>query len=237
MTEAPKIENNTPLPDEAAVRAFFAANPSFFKDHPDLLNSLELPARHDGRAVVDMQSVMIDRLRADHDKLKRERQTIINNSAVNATLVARMVKATLLALEAGNLADLTATMTHAWPDLMDVDVVSLGVESPTGAPSTAMANGVYMLEPGVIDRMIGSADKAILLSDTPQARETLYGPATPLVKSDALVRLRPANNVPQAVLAFGSRQDGFFHQGQATDVIAFLGGVVERLLGRWISQS
>ncbi len=233
MSDAAKKET-APLPDEAAVRAFFAANPAFFKDHPDLLNQLELPARHDGRAVVDMQSVMIDRLRADHDKLKRERQTIINNSAVNATLVARMVKATLLALEARGLAELTEVMTKEWPDLMDVDVVSLGAEGQAGILPHGVTQGVYVLEPGMIDRMMGGTDKDIILSDSPQARETLYGPATPLVKSDALVRLRPSKNAPQAVLAFGSRQEGFFHQGQATDVIAFLGGVVERLLRQWL---
>lgn len=220
----------------ADVAAFLKANPGFFNDHADVLAGLDLPARHNGEGVVDMQSVMIERLRREKSKLEQTNNAIVENASYNNTLISAMCRAALLMLDAKGLEAMVETITKQWPDIMDVDVVALAVEAGDDGRALPHSNigGVAVLEPGAVSRMIGSESRKVLLSDSPQARETVYGTATPLVKSDALVRLLPSAAAPTALLAFGSRREGMFHEAQATDVVEFLGGVVERLLRQWL---
>ncbi len=62
----------------------------------------------------------------------------------------------------------------------------------------------------------------------------IYGPGAGLIQSEALLRLMISSRTPAGLVAFGSRDPDLFHDGQGTELIAFLGSVIERLLRSWL---
>ena len=49
-----------------------------------------------------------------------------------------------------------------------------------------------------------------------------------------MLRLTIASATPPALLAFGSRDPEHFHDGQGTELLAFLAQVIERLIRAWL---
>ncbi|HTR84696.1 MAG TPA: DUF484 family protein, partial [Reyranella sp.] len=60
--------------------------------------------------------------------------------------------------------------------------------------------------------------------------------ASTLVRSQALLRLQLRRDAPQGVLAFGSRTPDKFHPGQGTELLTFLGKVVELTFRGWLDR-
>jgi uncharacterized protein len=54
------------------------------------------------------------------------------------------------------------------------------------------------------------------------------------VRSEALLRMHPSIHCPTGVLAIGSRAEGTFDPGQGTELLAFLGRVVELCIRTWL---
>lgn len=48
------------LPSAAQVIAYLRRHPDFLLRHPELLDAQQAPARHQGKAVVDLQQVMVE---------------------------------------------------------------------------------------------------------------------------------------------------------------------------------
>ena len=73
----------------------------------------------------------------------------------------------------------------------------------------------------------------MILKYTPIHVELFAGGST-LVRSDALVRLSISPATPPVLLAFGSRDPHRFDTGQATELIDFLGSVLEHVIRIWL---
>ena len=172
-----------------------------------------------------MRARLIKRLQASEAQLKAERQIISENAIANAKLIDAMGKATWAAIEAPDFPTLLEILTSEWPAMLDVDVIALGAEAE-------LLEGIQRLPFNSVQTMLG--DGTVTQAEKPAARDGLYGAATPLVSSDAIVRL---NLGAPAVIAFGSGTEGTFHEGQATDVVHFLAGVVERLIKPWLKAA
>ena len=74
---------------------------------------------------------------------------------------------------------------------------------------------------------------AFLASDMP-GEAAVFGPATRLVRSQALLRLHASRIAPVGLLAFGSRDSERFHPGQGTELLNFLARMLERLIRGWL---
>jgi uncharacterized protein YigA (DUF484 family) len=77
-------------------------------------------------------------------------------------------------------------------------------------------------------------ERDIVLESGINGSEALYGGGAGLVLSQALVRLHIGPDQPEALLAFGSRDPDLFQKGQATDLLSFLGKVIERRFHSWL---
>jgi len=58
-----------------------------------------------------------------------------------------------------------------------------------------------------------------------------------LVRSQALIRLNVSPEVPPCVLALGSRDPEMFHPGMRTELVGFLGRVLERCIRSWLTPA
>jgi uncharacterized protein YigA (DUF484 family) len=74
----------------------------------------------------------------------------------------------------------------------------------------------------------------MLESDT-AGEEALFGAGAGLVRSQAVVRLNVSPEAPACALALGSRDPEMFHPGMRTELVGFLGRVLERCIRSWLT--
>jgi hypothetical protein len=218
----------------ADVLAYLAAHPDFLVRHPEATESLQIPGSHDAIGVVDLRTFVIERLKAKTRQLERTNGEIVTISRANLTGQARVHAAALALLEATTFEALIQAVTTDLAVLLGVDAVVLAVESEgdDALPGRLVA-GVQMIPHGETDRILGSGRDVVLTAKMPASRP-IFGPAADLVRSEALLRLHPSTYCPSGVLAIGARTEGTFDPSQGTELLAFLGRVVELCIRTWL---
>ena len=219
----------------AQVVEYLERNPDFLSRNPQALDQQTTPERELGDGVVDFQSAMISRLRADvagHTDLQRE---LLDTSRANLSIQARVHECVLALLDARSFEKVIETVATDLSVLLDLDVVTLCVESEQGAWSGGAAGqGLRMISPGTVEEVFGTGEELILRCGIDGHAEA-FGEAASLVRSEALVRLQISSSTPPALLAFGSRDPEKFHPGQATELIGFLAAVLESVIRGWLT--
>lgn len=205
------------------VLDFLRENPDFLLQHPELLP--EPPAQQGN--VVNFQQMMVSKLRADKQRADDRTRNLVTNARNNMTLLSRIHAGVVRLTEAQNFDDLNEIIANELPLMLAVDVIVLVMESDAADQN----NMPRFVEAGMIDAFLEGEDA--LLHTNVSGDPRLYGPAARLVKSQALLRLTMPGETPDALLAFGSRDPLLFTDGQGTELIGFLGDVVERLIRRF----
>jgi uncharacterized protein len=218
----------------ADVLAYLAAHSDFLVRHPEAAEGLQIPGSHDAKGVVDLRTFVIDRLKAKTRQLERTNGEIVTISRANLTGQSRVHAAALALLEATTFETLIQAVTTDLAVLLGVDAVVLAVESEgdDALPGRLIA-GVQMIPRGETDRILGPGRDVVLTAKMFEPRP-IFGPATDLVRSEALLRMHPSLHCPTGVLAIGSRAEGTFDPGQGTELLAFLGRVVELCIRTWL---
>lgn len=233
MSRKPESSSPPPEPTPDQVADYLRANPRFLADRPELLSVLEAPSRDDtGEGVADFQAAMIGRLRQQMQDATDVAQELIDTSRDNLTSQTRVHECVLALLTANSFERLIDTVQTDLPLLLDMDAVVLCVESENAGAFPVRS--VTLVPPGFVDRKIGQG-RDVLLRDDTTGDGDIFGGAAPLVRSDALVRLDIADSAPPALIAFGCRETGKFHPGQATELIGFLAQVLSQLIRIWLS--
>jgi uncharacterized protein YigA (DUF484 family) len=230
-----KLAQPVPKADEgmeAAIVAYLVEHPDFVERHPALVHTLTPPAVDRGRGVVDFQRFMVSRLQGDIDQLNLENTALIHTARANAHSQSRIQAAVLALIEARSLGQLLEILTGDLMDLLDVDVIAMVVESNGVDLPHVAASGIRIVAPGAVDEWLGRRD--VLLQGPVAGDPAIYGPGAGLIQSEALLRLNISSRTPAGLVAFGSRNPELFHDGQGTELIAFLGGTIERLLRAWL---
>jgi uncharacterized protein YigA (DUF484 family) len=217
---------------EAAIEAYLTAYPDFVQRHPTLLRTLIPPAIDRGNGVVDFQRFMVARLQGDLDQATLQNSALIHTARANAHSQSRIHAASLALIEARSLGQLLEILTGDLMDILDVDVISMVVESNGVDLPHVAASGIRIVEPGAVSDWLGRGD--VLLQSAIAGDPAIYGPGAGLVQSEALIKLAISSRTPIGLVAFGSRDPQMFQDGQGTELIAFLGGVIERLLRVWL---
>ena len=226
--------SSTPITDptlsNSAVADYLRDHPDFLIRNPDVLDVLAPPARWSGDGVVDMQQYLINRNRSELDELRDCAQDVIETSRSNMSTQTRAHAAVLALLAARQWGDIVHVVSHDWPLLLDVDVVSVAFE-PAARPDTRLVQGdLGQLAADAIDRLLGD-DQDVRLFRELNDDGSLFGSGAGLVRSAALVRMRPSDNLPAGLLALGAR-GASFHPGQGTELLTFLCRVLEQSIVR-----
>jgi hypothetical protein len=217
---------------ETAIAAYLTAHPDFVQRHPALLRTLTPPSIDHGKGVVDFQRFMVARLQGDIDALTLDNTALIHTARANAHSQSRIHAAVLSLIEARSLGQLLEVLTGDLMDVLDVDVIAMVVESNGVDVPHVAASGIRIVENGAVDEWLGRRDA--LLRGGVTGDPAIYGEGAGLIQSEALLRLTISSRTPTGLVAFGSRDPNLFHEGQGTELIAFLGGVIERLLRGWL---
>lgn len=223
------------MPTEAQVVRYLARHPDFLLRHSELLLTLSPPSRfEDAEGVVDMQVFMIERLRDELDRIRGAAEHLIHTSRSNMTTQNRTHQAVLALVSADSLDALTEAVGDDLPTLLDVDVAGLCFEeSPEPLPVLACPR-ITRIPAGQVEAMLGGRDRDCALNEEMPGDPVLFGDGAGLVASSALVRLDPGGRRPQGLLVLGSRHGNTFHRGQGTELITFLGRVLETCVRRFV---
>ena len=219
---------------EDEVRDYLILHPGFFDLNNDLLALLK-PTRHKRiDDVVDFQAVLLDRLQSEVIRLSDTQGSLIHASRSNMTTQARIHAAVLCLLEARDFSHLCHMVSHDWAQILQVDSITICFEE--GMKQSVPENdNMRQLKAGVINKFLGHETTAILRGNV-KAAEEIYGPATPLIRAEALIRIEKSDYNSQGILAFGSRDEGFFTPGQGTELLQFLAAAFQGQLKRLIAD-
>jgi hypothetical protein len=215
-----------------AVIAFLRANPNFLNEHPELMDVLTPPKRSAGDGVVDMQHFMLERLRGEVGRLRSYHTELISTSHTNQSVQTRVHAAVVSIIAADSFERLIHLVTRELAGLLDVDVVTLCIETtgPGPAPSTP---GVQLLLPGSVDQLLGLGLPARLRANV-VGDPAIFGSYAPLVQSEALVRIKPSAGAPDGIIAFGARDPNGFTEEHSTELLFFLAQVLEHTIRAWL---
>jgi uncharacterized protein YigA (DUF484 family) len=229
----PRPRQAGPSADE--VETFLRDHPDFLIDHPDLVNLLLPPEAKHGEGVVDLQRYMLERVRGDLTKVQAQQNEILATSRSNLITTNRVHASVLAMLGATTLEHLIEIITTDLAVHFEVDAVTLGFEALDRLPASGNRTTLRLLPRGTIDRTIGAGKELALVPDAPPDAQ-IFGSAATLVRSQALLRLQLRRDAPQGILAFGSRTANKFHPGQGTELLTFLGKVVELTFRGWLDR-
>ncbi len=229
-----KISPRDTICESQKVRQYLSDHPDFLTVHPDLLIALTPPTRHQGDSVLDMQHYMIDRLQKQVATLQSEQLNLIAASRSNIMSQTRIHLAVLSLIKARTFEHLIEVVTKDLAQQLDVDFITLCVESDMYAAKVTGTDGVVIIPSGHIDEIMGQ-DRDIFLREAEAEEQRMFRGAATLVKSSALVRLRINSMGPAAVLALGSRDRGRFYPGQGTELLCFLAKVLAQCLKGWLN--
>ncbi|MEL0110751.1 MAG: DUF484 family protein [Rickettsiales bacterium] len=226
---------DTPQITAEQVVAYLARNPDFLSRHPEALDNQLPPERALGDGVVDFQSAMIDRLRADVAGQTVRHRELLDTSRANLSIQSRIHECILALLEARSFEKVIEAVATDLTVLLDLDVVALCVESESGEwAGGAAGQGLRVIARGTVDTIFGTGEELILRCGI-EGNAEAFGEAASLVRSEALVRLEISASTPPALLAFGSRDSEKFHPGQATELIGFLAAALESIIRGWLT--
>jgi uncharacterized protein len=215
------------------VVAYLRRHPDFLDHHPEALRLLRAPRRELGGEVFDFQYFQIERLRRDLAHVTSEQRSLIATSRGTLASQGRVHKAVLAVLAAASFEHLLQTVTTDLAVLLDVDIVTIGVETTVPAARLGL-HGIRLLKAGAVDALLGAERSVMLRADAP-GETALFGSAAGLVRSQALLRLGFGRGAPLGILCIGTRQSGRFHPGQGTELLLFLARVIGITIAQWLT--
>lgn len=218
-----------------AVAAYLQRNPDFLAENPQLLTALTPPELRRGESVIDMQTFMLSRLRAELDQIKGRETALLSAASSNNVAMGRIHGAVDQLLGARSFKHLIGVITEDLPALLKLEASALCVEAADKLPGKGSAAGVVVIEPGTIESLMRDAGDIALRADI-QGDKAVFGASAGRIRSMALLRLSFGTKVPTGLLALGAAKAKTFDADQGTDMLAFLGRVVEHCIRRWLSQ-
>ncbi len=229
--------------DIQLIRQLIIADPELILSDGEIMRALigSQDSEDEGRRVVDLRARLIERLEERLERLKRTHRTVIAAAYENVAGTAQVHKAVLSLLEVSKLSDFLAILTRDVPGMLGVEECRFCLEAEVdeAGPAPGLSEG---LGGRVVALPLGTVEAYLMLDGEPSPGGVVLRPAPPeaqmlfgaqfRVQSEALVRLDFAG-LP-GMVAFGARDPERFATHHGTDLLAFFGGVIERVLGHWL---
>ncbi len=182
-------------------------------------------------SVISFEDRAVATLRARVAEVEEANQDLIAFARGHSGAVAQIHGAVLAAIEAEGLEHLIHVVTQDWPQMLGVDAVALALfVGDTGF--CADADGLQMVEPRMIEHAITGIEGVVLRGV--ERGHPLFGPAATLIRAEALIRLENPAPLPCGLIALGQRAEQRFETRHGSELLAFLGSVLARMVGRWL---
>ncbi|HET7410916.1 MAG TPA: DUF484 family protein [Paracoccaceae bacterium] len=224
------------------VRSLIVADPDLVLGDDQVMRRL-IGERTGERQVVDLRDRLVERLESRLEKMVAHHRTVVAAAYENVEGARQLHRAVLALIEPPDLSSFLHRLTHDVPRMLGLDEARLCLEADVAETGPAAGFGedlhgrVMALPEGTVaDYMSldGGHAGPVVLREAGADSELVFGEANP-VQSEALMRL----DIPGSagMLAFGSADARKFDPSHGTDLLAFFGGAVERLLLQRLSDT
>ena len=213
---------------------YLTEHPNFLIENPSLFNTLTPPDRSQSDEVLDFQNLMIEKIRTNLKELQNHQGSLINTTRNNLTTQVQIHEAVLNLFDASDLDQLCHITTLDWADSLHIDIIRICFEEGHDIKSPKMKD-ITLLIKGAVETYLGKDDIVQLRGNVNVAVE-IFGPATSLIKAEALIKIPATEYNPVGLLAFGSRDAEMFYPGQGTELLRFLGTAFHKCLVQWLIQ-
>jgi len=209
--------------------------PEVALEQPELLDHLSRPELAGDDAIVDFQQHRIEALSKALDQHTGMRDDLIDTSRSNLQTQLQVNATVIEIIACRNLESLIGYISRDISHTLRLDAVILCVE-PKGDKPFPIREPIMSVKPGSISAAFADGSN-ILLGEPTTSTRAFFGPAASLVQSQALIQLQVPGASTQVMLAMGDRSPDYFHRGQATHLLRFLGDVLATRLGQFMADS
>lgn len=226
---------------------YLREHPELFRESPELLEIMTPPETQHGGNVVDWQHHMLGKLQTGMKSLKNKYEGLLVSSRDNMSTLHQVHQAALSLIRAPQIEQLLEVVSMDLPALFNVDVVRLALESEAAEfyerhmSEDRENTAIVFLSQGSVSKIMGKEKSILLVSDTAKqfvfGFEQLFPEFSGIVESCAFLRLRLPSSQRDALLVFGVRIKDHFHDGQGTELLTFLGQIVEHRLDQCLESS
>ncbi|GAB5468647.1 MAG: DUF484 family protein [Rhodospirillales bacterium] len=239
QTKSPLFKPETLSADEVA--RYLRRNPDFLLSRPDVCEAI-LPELDGGPGVVDLRAALLDRARDANDQLRVEIAQLADTTRSLQAEQERILLASRALLSADSFEALVGKVSQELPPLLQVERVSLAVEQRDemrcAKRQPTRLRGLVQLAPGAVDHLLGS-ETDIAVAGCERGCEAVFGAASGVIRSEALMRLTVSAHTPPALLGLGARDAQRFLLGRATEtagraLLLFLAATLGELVRTWL---
>lgn len=215
---------------EADVADYLAQHPDFFSRHAGLLAQLHVP--HDSGGAISLVERQTSLLRASNNKLNEHLSDLIEAARYNDLQFEKTKRMVLSLLDCMTLDEIGIAIKESLCDDFHGDITRLLLFSKTEFNT----NNLRIVDPrqmGPVTPLVGS--------NLPSCGQ-LTREQNRFIFDDMAVRVQSAAVVPLVkgetlgLLAIGSFKVGYFHSGQGTLFLNYVGEVLSRVLSRIMHQ-
>jgi uncharacterized protein len=208
--------------EPVAVRRFLSDNPEFLREDQGLLGELGLKVAAGN--VVDFGPAALARVHAAHRREASQRRQIEETARANFAAQAQTHGAVVDVLDARNHSDLARRVDELARRRFGLAAGAIAMEGTSPA-------GWRTLAAGQVDMILGGPQRMALMGHAPTAIG-LFDPGL-TIASAAMVRMAIWEPAREGLLVFGSADPCGFTPDMGSELVAFLGRVVERTAERW----
>lgn len=181
--------------------------------------------------VIDFETRAVASLRRRVAEVEEANQDLIAFARGHSGAVSAIHEAVLASVDAEGLDHLIHVITQEWPHILGLDAVAVALFAGDRG-MRADASGLQFVDRRLVERAVQGIDGVVLRGVS--RGHPLFGPASDLIRAEALVRLDGAPPLPSGMLALGQRRPQGFDTRHGSELLVFLGRVVSRMIGRWL---
>jgi uncharacterized protein len=168
------------------------------------------------------------RLRARVAAAEEAREDLLAFARGQSGAVAAIHRAVLAGLDSSDFDHLLHTVVQEWPLILGLDAVALGlVVGERGF--RVESSGVQHCEAALLRQWMERSEPVELR--TVERGHALFGPASDLIRAEALVCL--PDSLPEALLLLGQRTAQPLDARHGSELLLFLGSSLAAMLRRW----
>ncbi|WP_156678541.1 DUF484 family protein [Sphingomonas profundi] len=181
--------------------------------------------------LIDFETSGVASLRRRVAEVEEANQDLIAFARGHSGAVSAIHEAALAAVDADGLDHLVHVVTQAWPYTLGLDAVALALFTDDQAVRADMT-GLHQVERRIVERAMEGVGTVVLRGV--ERGHPLFGPASDLIRAEALIRLDGPPPLQVGVLMLGQRRPQGFETRHGSELLVFLGRVVSRMMARWL---
>ncbi len=210
------------------LRDLLRENPGLFRDHPDLLEGLELEPGQEA-TVVALEHARTRQLQRRVGELEGELERLVTAARDNDRLARQLHRLTVELLGCADGDELAHTLLEGVRQNFQVEAAGLRMAREWFAP--VLDDRFLAPQLWIQTRFVGSGSVVLGPPADPEVARGLYGDTEPPVRSHALMALRDGSQLV-GVLGLGSGERRRYTSGMGTTYLERLAELAGALLAR-----